>query len=134
MYETTTTEVWYPGGGGDIQAWFTRPIDDGRYPAIAMFHDRYGVSEPFKDCAVRFAEEGIVALAVNHMTYVTGPLTHEGGPSAQDKLRTVSGTREFLLGQECVAPGQTVLAGYCAGGRIVYAGLAARPTFDAGVI
>ncbi len=73
MVQARMEEVRFPGGGGEIQGWIARPTEAGRYPAIALLHGRNGPSDSFRDVAVRFAEEGIVGLAVNYMTLKEEP-------------------------------------------------------------
>ncbi len=127
MYEARTEEVRFPGGGGDIQAWISRPADNGRYPAIIRLHGRNGVSDSFKDVGVRFAEEGIIDLAVNYMTYgldVPNP----------DIQQTVEGALACLQARDYVATDQIVLSGYCKGGGLTYLGLGNTPGFAAGVV
>jgi dienelactone hydrolase len=127
VYEAVTEEVRFPGGGGDIQAWVSHPADPGRYPAIIRQHGRNGVSDSFRDVGVRFAEEGIVDLAVNYMMY-------EQDPPNPDVQKTVEGGLAFLQAKEFVATDQIVLSGYCKGGGLTYLGLGNIPGFAAGVV
>ena len=102
MYNAVTDEVRFPGAGGPIQAWVSRPRDAGRYPAIILLHGRNGVGDSFKDVGVRFAEEGVIGLAVNYFTYsmeVSNP----------DILRTIEGARDFVGAQEYVRADQVVV-------------------------
>ena len=127
MYQTTTREVRFPGGGGEQQAWITSPTDPGRYPAIVMFHGRNGVNGAFKDVAVRYAEEGIVGMAVNYFTQ-----TDE--PTNVDSVETIRGALAVLKQDPQVDPNRCVMSGYCKGGGLTYLGLAEVPGFAAGVV
>jgi carboxymethylenebutenolidase len=125
MYRTTTEEVRFQGNG-EIQAWLSRPMEAGRYPALVMLHGRGGPSDSYRDVGVRFAEEGIVALAVNYMT--------NGDPPNPEVLPTIGGALEFLKARPEVASDKIALGGYCRGGGLTYMGLAQYNGFSLGVI
>ncbi len=127
MYQTTTREVRFPGGGGEQQAWITTPTEPGRYPAIIMFHGRNGVNDAFKDVGVRYAEEGIVGMAVNYFTQTDEPTNVES-------VETIRGALEVLKRDPQVDPNRIVMSGYCKGGGLTYLGLANVPGFAAGVV
>jgi len=127
MVQARIEEVRFPGGGGEIQAWIARPTETGRYPAIALLHGRNGPNDSFRDVAFRFAEEGIIGLALNYMT-------HTQDPSLEDMLRSTGDALSFLKSQahvntECIAVG-----GYCKGGGLTYQALANQQGYSAGVI
>jgi carboxymethylenebutenolidase len=127
MHQTTTREVRFPGGGGEQQAWISAPTGPGAYPAIIMFHARNGVSDAFRDVGVRYAEEGIVGMAVNYFTQTNRPTNVES-------LRTLEGALEVLKRDPSVDPQRIVMSGYCKGGGLTYLGLANVPGFAAGVV
>lgn len=127
MVEARIEEVYFPGGGGKIQAWVARPTVAGRYPAMALLHGRNGATESFRDVALRFAEEGIVGLAVNYMT-------HTQEPSLNDMLRSTEGALGFLKSQPGVSAESIAVGGYCKGGGLTYQALANLPGYSAGVI
>ncbi|MPZ14407.1 MAG: prolyl oligopeptidase family serine peptidase [Chloroflexi bacterium] len=127
MYRATLQEVRFPGGGGDVQAWIARPTQPGQYPAIAMLHGRNGPSDSFRDVAVRYAEEGIVGLAVNYMTFGQDPSTDE-------ILRSIAGALDYLKAQPDVKTDSIALSGYCKGGGLTYLGLGNTSGYAAGVV
>ncbi len=127
MVQAKIEEAQFPGGGGEIQAWIARPTETGRYPAIALLHGRNGATESFRDVALRFAEEGIVGLAVNYMA-------HTKDPSPGDMLRSIEGALGFLASQPYVNTGRIAVGGYCKGGGLTYQALASFPGYSAGVI
>lgn len=127
MYQARIEEVRFPGGGGEIQAWVARPRETGRYPAIALLHGRNGPSDSFRDVALRFAEEGIVGLALNYMT-------HKEDPSLADMLQSIEGALSFLKSQVLVNTACIAVGGYCKGGGLTYQALANFPGYSAGVI
>lgn len=127
MYDTTTREITFPGGGGEIQAWISRPRESGPYPAIVLLHGRNGVTDSFKGVGVRFAEEGIVGLAVNYFA-------QGNDPSNPDCLASIQAAQETLSALDYIAKDQIVLSGYCKGGGLTYLGLANCRGYAAGVI
>jgi dienelactone hydrolase len=127
MYRTVTEEVEVQGATRPTNAWVSRPDESGRYPAIIRMHGRNGVSDPFKDVGVRFAEEGIVDLALNYMKY-------DEDPPMPEVLGWAEGSLNFLKAQDFVASDQVVLSGYCRGGGQTYLGLGNIRGFAAGVM
>jgi carboxymethylenebutenolidase len=127
VYQTNTHEVRFPGGGGEQQVWVSAPAPAGRYPGIIMFHGRNGVTEPYKDVGVRYAEEGIVAMAVNYFTQTNAPTNVES-------VETIRASLAKLKQEASVDPQRIVMSGYCKGGGLTYLGLADVPGFAAGVI
>jgi len=127
MYRTTTEEVEIPGASRSTNAWVSRPVDPGRYPAIIRMHGRNGVANSFLDAGVRFAEEGIVDLALNYMKY-------EEDPTNPETLGWTEGALRFLQAQNYVAADQVVASGYCRGGGLTYLSLGNIPGFGAGVV
>jgi carboxymethylenebutenolidase len=125
MFNATTEEVRFQGNG-EMQAWLSRPDQPGQHPAIVMLHGRNGPNDAYRDVGVRFAEEGIVALAVNYMT--------NGDPENIDVMPTVEGAFEFLKAQPDVAADKIALSGYCRGGGLTYMGLERFSGYSAGVI
>src|SRR5919108_3673703 len=105
MYQTTTREVRFPGGGGEQQAWISTPTEPGRYPAIIMFHGRNGVNDPFKEVGVRYAEEGIVGVAVNYFT-------QSDEPTNVESVQTAEAVLDVLKRDPTVDPNRIVMSGY----------------------
>jgi carboxymethylenebutenolidase len=127
MYQTTTREVRFPGGGGAQQAWISAPTEPGRYPAIIMLHGRNGVNDAFKDVGVRYAEEGIVAMPVNYFT-------QSDQPTNVESVQTIQAALDVLQREPSVDANRVVLSGYCKGGGLTYLGLGNISGFAGGVI
>ena len=49
--------------GGDITAYLVRPDEEGKFPAIVLIHEIFGLNDHIKDVANRIANEGYVVLA-----------------------------------------------------------------------
>ena len=123
MYQTRTDDVRLEN---DIQAWVMRPTQPGRYPALVMLPGRNGTSPAMLDVAVRFAEEGVVAMPVNYLSNgeIENPLV----------VPMIGQALAHLGAQPDVAADKIALSGYCRGGGLTYNGLAAYDGFSAGVI
>jgi dienelactone hydrolase len=106
MYQTTTREVRFAGGGGEQQAWISAPTEPGTYPAIIMFHGRNGVNDAYRDVGVRYAEEGIVGMAVNYFT-------QSDSPTNVESLQTAEAALQVLRQDPSVDPERIVMSGYC---------------------
>jgi carboxymethylenebutenolidase len=127
MYQTTTREVTFAGGGGQQQAWISAPSEPGSYPAIIMLHGRNGVDQAYKNVGVRYAEEGIVGMAVNYFT-------QSNQPTNVESLQTIAAALDVLRREPAVDAGRIVLSGYCKGGGLTYLGLGNLQGFAAGVV
>jgi dienelactone hydrolase len=92
-----------------------------------LLHGRNGATESFREVAFRFAEEGIVGLALNYMT-------HTKEPSLKEMLRSIEGGLGFLASQASVNTQCIAVGGYCKGGGLTYQALAGFPSYSAGVI
>ena len=123
MYQTRTDDVRLKDG---IQAWVMRPIESGQYPALVMLPGRNGTSPAMLDVAVRFAEEGVVAMPVNYLS--NGEVENPG------VVPMIGEALEYLKTQPDVATDRIALSGYCRGGGLTYNGLAKYSEFTAGVI
>ena len=123
MFQTKTDDVRVADG---IQAWVMRPREGGQYPGLVMLPGRNGTSPAMLDVAVRFAEEGIVAMPVNYLS--------NGEVENPNVVPMIGAALEFLKAQPDVVSEQIALSGYCRGGGLTYNGLAKYSGFTAGVI
>lgn len=55
----------FPGDGKSISAFIARPEEQGKYPAVIVIHEIFGLADHIKDVTMRFAREGYVAIAPN---------------------------------------------------------------------
>ncbi len=55
--------VEFPGETGAVPAFLARPPGKGRWPAVIVIHEIFGLVDHTKDVARRFAREGYVAFA-----------------------------------------------------------------------
>ncbi len=123
MHQTRTDDVRLQDG---IQAWVMRPTEPGTYPGLVMLPGRNGTSPAMLDVAVRFAEEGIVAMPVNYLS--NGEIENPG------VVPIIGEALEHLKTQADVESDKVALSGYCRGGGLTYHGLAAYSGFTAAVV
>jgi carboxymethylenebutenolidase len=79
--------VEYKNEGDTVNAFFSRPKAEGRYPAVIVIHEIFGLTEHIRDVTCRLAQAGYAALAPDLYT-------REGGaPEGTDftKLREFVG-------------------------------------------
>ncbi|MDW8465668.1 MAG: dienelactone hydrolase family protein [Chloroherpetonaceae bacterium] len=60
-----TKTVTYKSGDEDVSAYLAMPEAKGKYPAVIMIHEWWGLNDWIKDMANALASEGYVVLAVN---------------------------------------------------------------------
>src|SRR3989338_2743364 len=75
--EVITENVNY----GSAVGFLARPKQDGKYPAVVMIHEWWGLNENIKDMAILLAQEGYVVLAVD--------LYNGNVATTQDEARTL---------------------------------------------
>jgi len=64
--DTTKTEmVQFPGATGTISGYLATPERPGRYPALVVVHEWWGLTDWVKEQARKLADQGYVALAVD---------------------------------------------------------------------
>lgn len=63
MVDIIGEHVTFPSDGAKIKAYFARPAASGKFPAVILIHEIWGVNENIEDIARRFAGQGYAALA-----------------------------------------------------------------------
>src|SRR5918992_4517693 len=56
-------EVWFTGGGREMEGYLALPEGEGPFPALVVIQEIWGLVDHIKDVARRFANERYVALA-----------------------------------------------------------------------
>jgi carboxymethylenebutenolidase len=135
----TTETVMLPTG---IPAYVARPDGHGRYPAVVVVSEVFGVHEYIRDVCRRFAKLGYAAIAPAFFVRVgdPAPLTDFAAimkivAAASDKqvMGDIAGTLAFLKSQPWVEPGRLAITGFCWGGKYVWLSCETFPDFKAGV-
>jgi carboxymethylenebutenolidase len=134
-------DVTLPGRDGvALKAYWARPRQNGRYPAVLVQHENAGTAEHFRDVTRRFAKNGYVGLHLDLLSRRGGtdavPANERGAAlsGAGNMAQWVSdwqAAMTFLRQQSFVLGDRIGMTGYCFGGGITYAVAAAEPTLRA---
>lgn len=119
-------------------SYLVKPYGDGRYPAILLLHDRFGLNNTVRALADSLANRGYVVLA---MDMFKGDRTSDVAQARQflqlvnesDALRAVGSAWQALLADSSVNRSRIGVAGLGWGGEMTMRVLAADPSFRAGV-
>ena len=60
-----TETVSFPNGAGTVGGFLATPVTPGRYPALVVIHEWWGLTDWVKEQTQKLAEQGYVALAVD---------------------------------------------------------------------
>jgi carboxymethylenebutenolidase len=60
-----TTTVTLPNGTPNLSGYFALPPGEGKFPAVVVIHEAYGLNDNIKEITGRFAEAGYATLAVD---------------------------------------------------------------------
>ena len=117
--ELAGEEIVCPGG---MPAYLARPRSPGRYPAIVLMHERYGLVEHAKDLARRCARDGYTVLAPNFFFKHPDQKNLNAGASRYDMTdpESVDYLKAALAALEkhpAADMSKVAVAGYCQTGR-----------------
>ena len=139
-------------GGNAMPCYLACPDEDGRWPAVIVLQEIFGVNTEVKRISDLLASTGYVALAINYYHRanpdLNEPYTPEGlqnGFAAAAKVTRaslradVSAAIDYLNAQDCVHTGRIATWGFCFGGSVAFVtatlpGLAAAICFYGGMI
>ena len=130
-----TTAVTIPNQDLEIAAYLAQPVAVGKYPAVIVIQEIFGVNSHIRDVTERIAKEGYVAIAPA-IYQRQAPGFEEGyTPEAIElgkRLKEQTDTNEILSDLQAaiafaeslpnVKPGGVGLIGFCFGGWITYLG------------
>ena len=105
-----------------MPAFLARPSGGGRFPAIILMHERYGLVKHTRDQAIRCARDGFAVLAPNFFFKHPDQRKLNAGDSRYDMsdpesvayLRAAVGTLKKIRTAD---PERLAVAGYCQTGR-----------------
>jgi carboxymethylenebutenolidase len=123
--ESSSFLVEFAGGNAvkKTGGFLARPKGGGRYPAVVVIHEIWGVVSHIKDVSRRFAGEGYVALAVDLFGGKTVSELEEGRRlreelSEERILGDLRGGFDYLQSLEYVHPKRIGSIGFCMGGGL----------------
>lgn len=119
--------------------YFSEPDGPGRFPAIIVIQNKYGVKEFTQEMTRRVAEAGYVGIAPL-LYHRTGEPNNEEEieqirPSRSDTnvISDLNGTINFLKGCAKADTSRLGIVGFCMGGRVAFLAAAATTSFTAAV-
>jgi carboxymethylenebutenolidase len=131
--------VTYASGDETVQAVIYTPAGKGRFPAMIVIHEWWGLNDWVKEQASKLADQGYVALAVDlyrGKVATTADEAHEimrGVP--EDRVRRdLRAAFAFLAAQPNVRPDRIGAIGWCMGGGYALDAALEEPGLAADVI
>lgn len=126
-------------GDEEIPAFLAIPKVEGKFPAIVLIHEWWGLTDWEKENAIRFASKGYVSIAVDLYRGKIAKTPEEARSYMQslstDKVvRDVKSAVEYLKSRDDVLPDKIGIIGWCMGGGFALRSLIEIPDFTAGVI
>ena len=113
--------------GQNMEGYLTQPAEDGKYPAVVVIQEIWGVNSHIQYLTDRFPAQGYVGLAPA-MFHREGPMTiglHDEMPPALERmghctddgiLADVRAAVDYLKAQPFVDPNRIGIVGFCFGG------------------
>ena len=128
--EISASMVKVKAADGDMPALLARPTAAGKYPALVVVMEAFGLNDHIKDVARRLAAEGYAVLAPD--MYYREPNNVVGYDQLPDAIRLMTSLRDdrivadmaaavtHLQSQEMVRGDRIGVTGFCMGGRISF--------------
>lgn len=118
-----TSMVDFPSNGRTTPGYLARPDDNGRYPAVVVIQEWWGLVPHIKEVADRFAAKGFVALAPDlyHGQAASEPDEARKLAMALDRDRAVTeigAAARYLKGLSTVNSQKVGVVGWCMGGGL----------------
>ena len=131
--------IKFKSGDEDIQAFLAVPKAEGKFPAIVLIHEWWGLTDWEKENAVRFASMGYVAIAVDLYRGKLATTPEDARRYMQSLsndvvLRDIKSAVDYLKSREDVKKDKIGIIGWCMGGGFALRSLIEIPDFSAGVI
>ena len=73
-YETESMQVPY---FGNVNGFLAKPAESGKYPAVVMIHEWWGLNDNIKEMAQKLASQGYIVLAVDLYNNKVGTTSEE---------------------------------------------------------
>jgi carboxymethylenebutenolidase len=126
-------KVQFPGKGGTLGGYLSRPAGKGPFPGVIVIHENRGVTDYIQDVTKDLAKEGYVGLSVNLVSRSLGPDYPGGSDEAMNALGKLSDADamadldagvDYLKKQPVVFTNSIGCMGFCMGGRfsLLFAG------------
>ncbi len=123
----STGSVMYFPGNWQYRGYLTRPSRDGKYPALILIHEWWGLNDNIKKLAQDFGNEGYLVLAVDlygkEATTNSGTAIQMAGEVTKDQdqaFKNLGYAMEYLKWNSSVDPNRIASVGWCFGGGWAY--------------
>ena len=124
--------------GSEMDAYVAFPEGEGKFPAIILFQEAYGVNNHIRNVAERLCKEGYAVIAPDlfHRTvrrieaaYTNFPLVapHLQAVTADTLVADATAAFDWLQQQSTIAKDKTGAIGFCMGGRASFIANTALP-------
>ncbi|MDE2357601.1 MAG: dienelactone hydrolase family protein [Alphaproteobacteria bacterium] len=137
------TATLAPSDGFHLAAYVARPRARGRFPAILVNSEIFGVHDYIKDVCRRLAHLGYVAIAPAYFTRVGDPAPLSDFPAIMKIVQAASDPQvmgdvaaalAWLKAQPFVAADHIGVTGFCWGGGVTWLACETFPELRAGVV
>jgi carboxymethylenebutenolidase len=116
--------VSYPSDGVTMTGYVVGPKAKGRYPAVIVVQEWWGLNEHVKDVARRLAREGYAAIAPDLYSRLGHKVTKDSDEAGKlmqaleqaDGLKDLNATVTYLQTLDSVDPNRIGVIGFCMGG------------------
>lgn len=135
-------EPSFPAHAGyALPGYLARPAASGRYPAVVVVNEIFGIHAYIKDICRRFAKQGYVAFAPDYFDRAGDPSTLSdfgevrkivATAGYEQQMGDTGGALAFLQKQGFVAGDKLAITGFCWGGTVVWMACAQFPALKAG--
>lgn len=143
--ETISETVDLSTSDGPMATVISRPAGEGRYPAVMVIHESFGLNSHIQGLTQRFAAEGYVAAAPDLFhrkgRMLTAPYSDvpastqlREGVTDDAVLTDLRAILECLGNDLAVAQGPVGIAGYSLGGRVAFMAACKLPGIGAAAI
>ncbi|RMH01248.1 MAG: dienelactone hydrolase family protein [Chloroflexi bacterium] len=117
--------VAFPVNGGTTPGYLARPAANGRFPAVVVIQEWWGLVPHIKDVAERFARAGYVALAPDLYHGQAAAEPDEARKLAMSleiprALQEIRAAARYLADMPQVAGKGVGVIGWCMGGRLAW--------------
>lgn len=120
----TSEMVQFPGPGGNVNAYVSRPKDGKNLGTVLVIHENRGLIGHIKDVARHFAKDGFAAIAVDCMGRIGGSDKWNGSDEATKEIQKVTGAMVVedltaavaYMKKQNFVNGKVGVVGYCWGG------------------
>jgi carboxymethylenebutenolidase len=132
-FDITTASVQVPNEGLQIAAYLAMPNREGKYPAVIVFQEVFGVNDHIRTVTERVAREGYVAIAPAiyqrvapgfEVGYSDAELslgrTYKLQTKVSELLSDTQATIQYLRGLPQVKGDAIATLGFCFGGHVAY--------------